>query len=367
MEKQKTHSLAEMLGSGDSKKHNEIQFQNMQNIVSGDRAWKIQIEGEFKCGKTRFCLSVLDYLHRVRGLKPEEILLIYVDLDNGVLPLISQGIVEEELHERILYYLCNSFGEVLQATDEALKLLEEHKKKHGQISAWLIVDNMGMAWEGTRDYYAQSIYSMTMNELLIESKKKALARANAKGKDSGRIPAQEFDRMTDYSIINPLHNNWAEKIKNSNINFIWTALLKYEEKEVDGNKKVMCAKGEGQKHNAGRVDFIVRKKREKDLFLTDMIGSRYTSNLFVDIKDMEFSDFVKKIDEIMKLERKLKDKKDKRNASQKETKQDDKPVKKETVDKPVDEIEEVVDSNKNSDDDVTIDEEKNEEKEDLDW
>lgn len=309
VEKKKPSSLADVLGSGDTQKQNSIKFKNMGDIVSGDRAWKIQVEGEFKCGKTRFCLSMLEYLNKDLGLKPEEILVIYIDLDNGVIPLMSQGIVDKELHSRILYYLCHDFGEVLESTKEALELLNKHKKKYGQNSAWLIVDNMGRAWEGTRDYYSQSVYGMPINELLIKSKKKALNRARVKGKDSGRIPSQEFDRMTDYSIINPLHNDWAEGIKDSNINFMWTALLKYEEKEVKGNQRIVVVKAEGQKHNSGRVDFILRKKKEGDSYLADMIGSRYTSNLFLNAEDMSFSDFVKKIEEIMKKEKKIRDKK----------------------------------------------------------
>lgn len=309
VENKKPTSLADVLGSGDTQKQNNIKFKNMGDIVSGDRAWKIQVEGEFKCGKTRFCLSMLEYLNKDLGLKPEEILVIYIDLDNGVIPLMSQGIVDVELHDRILYYLCADFGEVLESTKEALNLLNEHKKKYGQNSAWLIVDNMGKAWEGTRDYYSQSVYGMPINELLIKSKKKALNRARAKGKDSGRIPSQEFDRMTDYSIINPLHNDWAEGIKDSNINFIWTALLKYEEKEVKGNQRTVVVKAEGQKHNSGRVDFSLRKKKEGDSYLADMIGSRYTSNLFLNAEDMSFSDFVKKIEEIMQKEKKIREKK----------------------------------------------------------
>jgi len=327
MAKNKPQSLADAISGGkDSQNKKDIQFKNMGDIVSGDRAWKIQIEGEFKCGKTRFCLSILDYLNKNLGLKPEEILVIYIDLDNGVIPLMSQGIVDEELHSRILYYLCKDFGQVLEYTEEALVLLEEHKKKYGQASAWLIVDNMGKAWEGTRDYYSNSVYGMKMNELLIKSKKKALDRARAKGKDSGRIPAQEFDRMTDYSIINPLHNDWAEGIKDSNINFIWTALLKYEEKEVKGNQRTVVVKAEGQKHNSGRVDFIIRKKKEGDTYYVDLIGSRYTSNLFLNEKDMYFSDFVDKIDDIMVKEKKIRDKKKgKKTTKKKEIKEEPEP------------------------------------------
>jgi len=339
MGKEKPQSLAEALKGGrDSQKQKNIKFKNMGDIVSGQRAWKLQVEGEFKCGKTRFCLSVLEYLHKELGLEPEEMLLIYIDLDNGVIPLIHQGVVDEELHDRILYYLCNDFGDVLDYTKEALKLLNEHKAKYGQSSAWLVIDNMGKAWEGTRDYYSNSVYGVKMNELLIRAKRKALERAKQKGKDSGRIPAQEFDRMTDYSIINPLHNDWAESIKDSNINFIWTALLKYEEKEVRGNQRTVVVKPEGQKHNSARVDFIVRKKKDGELYLTDLVGSRYTSNRFSNEPEMTFADFVKKIDEIMAKEKKLRDKK-KGKTTKKPKKETNK--EEELVDEPDEESEDV--------------------------
>jgi hypothetical protein len=293
----------------EKEKKTGITFQNMKDIMSGERAYKIQIEGEKKCGKTRFCLSILNHLYFEKGLSPEKILFVWIDLDNGLVPLIEQKLIPDNLIGCIDYHLCENFGEVLDATDKGIKKLREHIEKYGPAGAWLIIDNMGKAWEGARDFYSQSVYGKEMKQLVMEAKVRALERAASKtGKKSGTIPAQEFDRLTDYGIINPLHNDWADEIKNSNINFIWTAHLKYEETEVKGNSKTVISRGEGQKHNPARVDFIIRKKLDDNRYLSDLLGSRYTSNLFTNIEDMDFTDFVGLVDKTMAIETKKRNK-----------------------------------------------------------
>jgi len=317
-------SLQAILQTKKEEKDNGISFQNMKEIMLGERAYKIQIEGEKKCGKTRFCLSILNYLYFEKGLNPEQIMIIWVDIDNGLYPLIEQKLIPDELIPCIKYTLCSDFGEVLDATDRGIKLLREHIKQYGPAGAWLIVENMGKAWEGARDYYSQSVYNKPMRELIFEAKTRAIERAAAKGKTSGQIPAQEFDRMTDYGIINPLHNDWADEIKNSNINFIWTAHLKFEETEVKGNSKTITSRGEGQKHNAARVDFIIRKKLDSGVYMTDLLGSRYTSNLFTSVQDMDFSDFVEIINKTMTIETKKREKEWDEMRKKRETKFKDK-------------------------------------------
>lgn len=302
-------SLHEMIHGKGGEADTNVEFQNMKDLVDGIRSYKIQVEGEMKCGKTRFCLSVVNYLYFERKLKPEEILVVWIDLDNGLIPLIHQKLIPDELTKCIQYHLCTDFGEVLEATDAAIAILKKHIEKHGPMGAWLIIDNMGKAWEGARDYYSRSVYGKSMRDLLFQRKIEAIQKSAAKtGKTSGRIPAREFDQLTDYGIINPLHNDWADEIKDSNINFMWTALLKYEEKEVIGNKKTVVARGEGQKHNAARVDFIIRRKLEEGRYLSDLMGSRYTSQLFSNVEDMDFTEFREMIEATMEREGKLMDK-----------------------------------------------------------
>jgi hypothetical protein len=172
-----------------------------------------------------------------------------------------------------------------------------------------MVDNMGMAWEWTRDYFSRIVYGKPMQELLIEAKKRALNNAAQRGKTSGRIPGNPFDQMTDYAIINPLHNDWAESIKNSGYNFIWTSLLKYEEVEAAGNQHIRVIKPEGQKHNSARVDFILRKVIEEDVYLGSMIGSRQSSGKFAHIKDMDFTCFIRELNKIKERETSVRNRK----------------------------------------------------------
>jgi hypothetical protein len=301
MVEQKGKTLTELLqGSSNAPTKNKAQFQKISEVVGEGRPWKIQMEGEFKSGKSRFALSVLKHLYIEEGLKPEEIKFIIIDLDNGVVPLIGQGLVPPELIQSnsIEYMMCTDFSEVLEATAEAFNILEEHKKKYGLKGCWLMIDNMGMAWEWARDYFSRIVYGKPMQELLIEAKKRALNNAAQKGKTSGRIPGNPFDQMTDYAIINPLHNDWAESIKNSGYNFIWTALLKYEEIEAAGNQHIRVVKPEGQKHNSARVDFILRKVIEDDVYLGLMVGSRQTSGKFAQVKDMDFTAFIRELNKI---------------------------------------------------------------------
>lgn len=311
-EQKKTTRLSDIIDRDASKvkkKSSTVEFKTMDKVVEDDRPWKIQMEGNFKEGKSRFCLSVLLYLYHVLKLKPEEICVVWIDLDNGLIPLVKQGLIPPELEKRILYYMCSDFSEVLEATDKALVVLNEHKSQYGLRGAWLIVDNMGIAWEGARDLYSLSVYGVPMKDKIMDAKKKALQKAAQKGKTDGRIPAVVFDQMTDYAVINPLHNEWAEQIKNSGVNFIWTALLKYEETEVSGNKKIKVVKPEGQKFNSARVDFIIRKFKDDNAFFGSLIGSRYTENVFTRIKDLNFTKFVEEIDKIMDAERKIRQRK----------------------------------------------------------
>lgn len=299
----KGKSLTEILSGKDSSTTGKKDiFKSMKNVLEGTRPYKIQLEGEFKAGKSRFALSVLNHLYFNEGLKPEEIKFVIIDLDNGMIPLFEQGLVPEELLDSIEYKMCTDFSEILEATDYAFKVLEKHVEEHGLKGAWIIIDNMGMAWEWTRDYYSRMVYGRTMKDMLMESKKRALSRAAQKGKTSGRIPGNPYDQMTDYAIINPLHNDWAESIKNSGYNFLWTALLKYEEIEIAGNQRTKVAKAEGQKHNSARVDFIVRKEKVEENFYGHLIGSRYTSGKFRQVKDLSYTKFLEEIGKIKERE-----------------------------------------------------------------
>jgi len=342
-------TLSALLSNSDKSGKNlkNVEFKTMSELSKGDIPWKILVGGEFKSGKTRFTLSILNDLYFKEGLSKEQIKMVYIDLDNGLLPLIKQGLVPEELLDCIDYHMCEDFGDVLDATEKGLLMLREHVEKHGLKGAWLVVDNMGMAWEWARDFYSRAVYQKPMREMLIEAKKKALANAAAKGKKGGRIPGNPFDRMTDYAVINPLHNEWADSIKNSGLNFVWSALLKYEEKEVTGNQRTVVTKEEGQKHNGARVDFLIRKRVEEGNFYGELAGSRFTENLFHDVKDLNFTSFKEELYKIMDIESKKREriwekreserptakkpKKEKKEEDVKNLKDDD--VKKEKIEK----------------------------------
>lgn len=221
---------------------------------------RIQAEGSAGGGKSHFLLSIIRHMHEVMGIPLEHIKVCLIDCDtHGIAPLLFAQVIPFEYQDCIEYTKCETIFEAY----DALKLHEESLAKHEKetgVKGWLMVENMGKVWYFCQRDYVEAAYHVDYVQMLIERQEEAHAR----GKKT--LPA--LDQMLDYRNINPLHNEFANKITRGAYNLIWTThttTRKFQEGDMDVDKVV----GAGQKDNDTRVDFIIRLYTLKSQFLCD--------------------------------------------------------------------------------------------------
>lgn len=243
----------------------------------------------YKHGKTSFALSVFDFFEK-QGYDPEEVMVGFVDNDDGVLPLARKGAVDKKWFPSMKYAPCSNFKQVEKAANELIPQLQAHKKEHGTGTAWFIMDNTQALWQWARDKYALDVYGMRESTLARKKRKEAESK--------GKYTLPVFKQEVDYGAINGMYGDLMEYIKLSGVNFIWLAPAKdeYEDNEPTGVK----IPG-GQKHDPGRVDNLVYLYREKGKYYGDLVGSRTADKLF---KKMESPSLSKLIDFSEKVNKK---------------------------------------------------------------
>jgi len=226
---------------------------------------KILVYGDAKTGKSHFCLDVINWL-KSKGYSPDQVAVAIIDADDGIIPLLKKGVIPREYLPSIKYKMVTTFKEVVDATTDAVKYLcgsDIHPE-----AKWVIVDNMARCWELTQRQFSVDVYGKDYIELLKQRKIEALVKQK-----SGQ---PTFDRLHDFAIINPMHNDWFDLIRFSQLNFIITAPRErqYDKQGNDITDSVMPVP-RGNKDNVYKVDTMVFKKRgEKGEFLNDIIGTR---------------------------------------------------------------------------------------------
>jgi len=287
---------------GTEEREEQIEVMNEVPIVNGsslveDRVWKIMIDGESASGKTDFALGWINYEIEDLGKKPEDVLLCIIDLDDGVTPLLQQGRVKPQHRDRVLYLPCKDFASFLRSYEQFKPVLIEHNEKTGN-KGMLFVDNMHQLWEWAREKYTKDSYGMTMEKLLILRRKKAI-------ENNTFVPT--FDQISDYGIINPLHNDPLEDMKfesNRYFHYIWATPTK---SEFETRKP----KPGGQKDNILRVDYHLRKYTEGEdvnlRYFADLIKNRGLSRTFVHLENPTFSRFAKAIETIKEADKNVRE------------------------------------------------------------
>lgn len=221
---------------------------------------KLLLSGGTGTGKTTFLLSVLAYL-KEKGLSPSQVRMLFVDNDAGLMPLLRKGALEKDWMKSVLYSPCANFKDIDANTRRWLPELQKHQKENGTDSAWLVVDNTKSEWEWVREHYALQAYGMHEYELAVQKRQEAKAR--------GVKMLPTFDQRIDYGVINPIHRAWADDIKLSGLNFIFTCPeSSWKDKDEDGNE-TLNVKPSCQKDDVFRVNEHVR------LYLDG--GERYMS------------------------------------------------------------------------------------------
>lgn len=240
-----------------------VSFKTAEELVQ-EREDRFLVFGDAKMGKTHFSLSVVNMLKN-KGYKPEDIIVGFIDADDGVAPLLQKGVVDAEYRKSIVYTLVSNFDDVVDATNEIIKMCHEHQQTHPKETTWIIVDNIQKVWEMVRDKYAQEMYGKTLFELMKQKKEEARLE--------GKKMLPTFDMRTDYAIINPMHASWLASINTSGLNYILTAPEKSTEDDQTHN---IIVSPRGQKDVKYSVDTIVYLSMNGAVHMADVVG-RFTN------------------------------------------------------------------------------------------
>jgi hypothetical protein len=250
---------------------------------------KYLIWADYKHGKSSFACSVVRWWQE-QGWPPETCRMAILDLDDGLAPLVEKGAIPDEYMPCISYYLCRNFAEVEDATKREIEALRSHADKHGVDRAWLVIDNMEAAWEWARDHYAIMTYGKIESEVAADKRRARIESGEA------NKPAPTFSPQNDYSIINPIHNNWADSMKFSGVSLMWLTPQKATKKDFFDKDEVPELGPAGQKGNPGRVDHIIRLWRKdapsstnKYEYYADILASRTAKQLVTRIPNPTFS------------------------------------------------------------------------------
>lgn len=274
--------------------------------VVKDLPWRIMIFGLAKTGKTHFTLSSLNHLKDKLGMKPEEVLIIWLDLDGkGVAGLIKKFVIGRELWDRIEYYDCptdnkgnTAFEKAVVSLEDGLKKLDEHAEKYGKKGCWILLDNESEAWESVRDWYSRRKYRMSLAERVMEKREAGWG-------DKGVSIAPPFDMRGDYGVINPMYDMYLlDKIRDSGYNYIITSLgridPKSQRKGVEGkaDKKETFYHAGGKKDADTKADWLIEvflddaRTRRSDLYGSRMLSENMTIKNIVDMDFPSFADIV---------------------------------------------------------------------------
>lgn len=267
------------------------------------RPWMILASGDEGTGKTHFCLTYLLYAYYEVGLEAEEIMMMMIDPDDGVARLLDVDVVPEKLQERIIFYYPKSWKDLIAATDDAYEKLVEHTDKHG-LRGWrgsiIAVENKGLCWDWAQDDYVQEVYKKTLAEKALDAKK--IAIADEKSMHPTLSP------MRDYGVINKKYDAWADGIKNSGFNFIWTAHFKaVTVSEGEGKAKVVKEKVEGKRNIGGKVDVLIKFHQNDGKFMADITKGRGLSTRVENQENMDFTEFVRLFNLLQKNDKKRRD------------------------------------------------------------
>lgn len=252
--------------------------------------WKLLLDAPYKSGKTSVGCSLVRYLmnpptHETEpglGLAPEECFIGFIDNDDGVGPIMDGMNIPKEWRSRIMLPSppTSSWTELVLRTEYMIQYAQEHarKAKHPE-ATWLVVDSTEFAWVWARDDFAQKAYDQS------EGERMQAQRIEARKQGQKTLPT--FNPNFDYGAINMRYGSeWADKIKLSGINFVLMSPTKTgTEKKWDPitkkhGEEVPYIRAGGQKHDEGRVDFLVRMYGTgAEMRTFEIIGGRFPEGI----------------------------------------------------------------------------------------
>lgn len=276
-------------GAGVSRKKKMVTQQLSSDDLKKRRQWMLMAIGDEGSGKTHFCLTFLLYAYYELALEPEDCMMVMIDPDDGEARLLDVEVIPSFLQDRMAHFQPNNWKGLISATDQAYEILAEHVNKRG-LKGWkgsmIIVENMGYCWDWVQDDYVQDVYNKTLVEKALDASKIAEAR------EKGMHPT--LSRRKDYGVINKKYDAWADGMRHSGFNFIWTAHLKsLTVSKGEGGEEVVKEKCEGKRNVAGKVDVVIKFHQNEGKYLSDVDKARGLSSRLDNRNDMDFSEFVR--------------------------------------------------------------------------
>lgn len=225
-----------------------------------NRRWKVMVWGPPKTFKTYLSLTM-----------PEPIAFINLEgkVDDKADKFADKNI-QMWRPEDIVADPNTKFRRAKKALDEALEWLEWYHENEGRRGT-IVVDSISQLWEWAKVHHKKENYNK-------DPEKVELSLINKGGE-------------SDWAIIKEYHNGeFRDRISESPFHFCWTAMEREDFEESLGdedNRRFMEPKGEAD--NDYKADTIIRARTDKDRGkVGDLVGSNFTKNVFVGLKEPTF-------------------------------------------------------------------------------
>lgn len=213
---------------------------------------KMIVFSETFAGKTRFYLSILQYLQKI-GLKKEDLLMtiIYPDRPKGLASLY--GMIPKEYQEGVVnVFPVNNYEDTIIATATSVEMLNDHYKRTG-VHGWLVAELMESYWLYSQDFFCRFAYGQSIMEYMAKMQSVLNEKKSDKGSTAYEAFAGPFGGP--WPIIKMAHNlNWIDKLKKMPFNIVFTSEIKEEDNKDSIFEKWRPA---GEKHMQHKFDTIL--------------------------------------------------------------------------------------------------------------
>lgn len=309
MENPEAMTLGQIKEELDKEMKGEVELQTLDvaSALKALHAWRLMVEADYKGGKSYMIASAMKYV--AERYTPEQCRWWVIDNDgDGIVPLLSTMLDPKYATRSTLHVVITAtdeerlaIREANKALDQAIKDIKAHIAAGNPPEAcWIFIDNMKEIWQSAQDFFSRTVYGTPLTERLLAKRQQA-AR-------DGKKSAPTFVQMSDYAFINRDHDFYiANKLRDSGINYIWTApLTEYDEEVRDGQVKTKVIKAEGKKDLHAKVDWIVRIRYKGDgPRLASLYGSRWLRARFDNVDAVDFPKFIEIVRQLVVKEKEL--------------------------------------------------------------
>lgn len=259
-----------------------------------ERPLKVGITGESGSGKTHKLIESMVWA-RSRVKTADELLIAFIDCDDGIRPLISRGLLPKDIKPRIRYGLyTKDWNGIRDDSKETVGILKDWAKDHGPHSAYMYLDNAGKVWDWLHDDFCIDVFGTDRAGMMRQARKKAIEN------DKKAMPV--LNQMLDYGVLNHEFYKWWDPIQFSAINFILTcpAWLTRVDDQANGGKKIVDVNMKGvQPELVHRLDELFWTHTPENngpndtVRVSSLIKRRNCSKSFRNVADLSFTNWMK--------------------------------------------------------------------------